>query len=120
MLGNVDFSDKLVLALAYFGSLALALANLVYDLFCPAIIKRFDSPNDMYHAMLKIADLSWNLYPEDSFDGSLKHCVSAYESQSNTLPKWRRICAWFFVLGACLIGLAIAMRSVSVLGALLC
>src|SRR5437868_14861468 len=42
------------LLVTFFGSIALAMADLFYDLFCPIIVKRFDSPNTPYKEMLDI------------------------------------------------------------------
>src|SRR5262245_38504155 len=62
------------LAAVFFGSLFLALANLVYDVACPTIVKRFASGNDLYEKMLSIKEKSAALYPTDTFDASLGHC----------------------------------------------
>src|SRR5215472_3191197 len=45
------YDDKVVLA-SFFGGIFLASANLIYDIFCPTVIKRFDSPNTLYKEIL--------------------------------------------------------------------
>lgn len=63
----------------YFSSLSLALANLLYDVFCPPIIKRFESANDLYRDMLSIKKVSRIVYPNDEFCGEYEHAVTAYD-----------------------------------------
>ena len=87
-----------LLAVLFLASLSLALANLVYDIWCPIIIKRFPSPNDLYARMLEIKKLTLWLYPEDQFDASLAHCRSAYEAQSKSRWAARWVCTILFLI----------------------
>jgi multidrug efflux pump subunit AcrB len=79
-----------VLAVTFFASLFLALANVIYDVGCPAIIKRFESPNDLYERMLQIRELSQKLYPGDGFEASLHHCKEAYK-RASTKNRYLRV-----------------------------
>lgn len=87
-----------LLVVLFVASLSLALANLAYDIWCPTIVKRFASPNDLYARMLEIADLSRRLSSGDNFDASLQHCKDAYgaAAQSRSIARWA--CTVFFLL----------------------
>jgi hypothetical protein len=87
-----------LLATLFLAGLSLAFANLVYDIWCPAIVKRFPSPNDLYAEMLKIRKLAVSLYPQDQFDASLEHCRSAYKAESESRCAARWLCTVLFVL----------------------
>jgi hypothetical protein len=89
--------EKWLLATAFFANLFLAIANLIYDIWCPAIIKRFDSPNDLYERMLQIKKLSAGLYPLDRFQASLRHCKDAYAAASVRKPLARWCCTASYV-----------------------
>jgi hypothetical protein len=82
---------------AFFASVSLALANFVYDVFCPLLVKRFDSPNTLYKEMLQIKQLSSHLYPTDKFDASLEHCRKAYIDSAAAKPIYGTICAALFL-----------------------
>src|SRR5687767_5738717 len=62
----------------FFASFLLALANLAFDIGCPVIIRRFDSPNDLYRSMLEIKTFSHFNYPEDKFNATFDHCKNSY------------------------------------------
>ena len=100
-----------LLADVFFASLLLALANLIYDTSCPSVVKRFASPNDLYHRMLAIRKLSAALYPNDSFDASLKHCTDKYKQDSASRPILRHICSASYVLSGGLFLCFFANRS---------
>ena len=89
IIGFLDIQPWLLSTL-FFASFSLALANLVYDIWCPTIIKRFASPNDLYARMLEIKKLAFWLYPNDNFDASLNHCIDSYtdHSQSRWAARW--------------------------------
>jgi hypothetical protein len=106
--------DKGVLFGVFFGSLSLALANLLYDIFCPVVVKRFASPNDFYHQMLEIRDLSARLYPDDPFRANLEHCKKRYREDATTLPRVRVWCANLFLLSGILWGYVVLNRTWSV------
>ena len=106
------------LAEVYFASIFLAAANLVYDLACPPIVKRFASPNDLYSKMLEMRELSVRLYPEDHFEGSLSHCKNAYNEKRKSAPIPRCACAVLFVAAAGLFGVILLHRTIIVVMAL--
>lgn len=87
-----------LLAILFLASFSLALANLVYDIWCPIIIKRFPSPNDLYARMLEIKKLALWIYPDDDFKASLNHCKSAYETQSKSRWAARLACTLLFLI----------------------
>lgn len=103
--------DKSVLFAVFFGSLFLALANLLYDIFCPVIVKRFASPNDFYKAMLEIRDLSDRLYPNDDFKAFLAHCGKRYRDDAAVHPHIRAWCANLFLLSGVLLGYVVLHRA---------
>ncbi len=99
------------LAAVFFASLFLALANLIYDIACPTIVKRFASPNDLYREMLVIRELAARMYPLDEFDASLDHCVPAYRDAANERPWSRFLCATFYFAAGILFAIIFAYRS---------
>lgn len=99
----------------YFGSLFLALANIIYDIFCPAVIKRFQSPNDLYFKMLEIKKLSFEFYPEDKFNASIAHCKEKFKSDKLQSPNWGRISRLLFLLSLALFFIVFLKRSISVI-----
>lgn len=101
----------------FFGSLFLAIANLVYDIFCPSVVKRFGSQNDLYARMLEIRELSSRLYPHDNFDATLDHCKKKYESDSFSRPFWRCVCSTSYVAAGVLLALVFAHRAQVVIDA---
>ena len=103
--------DKSVLFCTFFGSLFLALANLVYDIMCPTVIKRFESPNDLYQKMLEIRKLSLDTYYGEEFDASKEHCFKKYHSDSRSYPRVRLVCVSLFVSSAVLLGYVVLNRS---------
>jgi hypothetical protein len=84
--------DQWLLAVTFFASLSLAIANVLYDVACPTLVKRFASPNDLYERMLQIAKLSQALYPDDKFSASLQHCKDAYARESGRNRTVRVVC----------------------------
>jgi hypothetical protein len=90
------YNNKITLS-AFFASLALAIANLLYDIFCPVIVKRFDSPNTLYKEMLDIKLRSLLGEPNDKFDSSLDHCRTAYHGFAVSKLVPGLTCAFFYV-----------------------
>lgn len=111
--------SRWVLAAAYFGSLALALANLLYDTSCPAIVRRFDSPNDLYREMLAIKAMAVAAYPSDDFQADLAHCKAAYAGAGHRAPVRRALTTVLFLLAATCTSLLLLNRTVTVVRALL-
>lgn len=98
-------------ATLFLASLSLALANLVFDIWCPTIVKRFASPNDLYERMLQIRRLSFWLYPDDLFDASLEHCKAAYNAESKSLCFARWACTILFFISAAAFLVVFAYRT---------
>ncbi len=96
--------------MTFFSSVSLALANLLYDIRCPAIVKRFASRNDLYSEMLRIKQLSAAIYPDDKFDGSLDHCTKAYSREASSFPWSRLTCTWMFILSGALFLIVLTYR----------
>jgi len=95
------YNNKITLV-AFFGSLFLASANLLYDVFCPVIVKRFDSPNTTYKEMLDIKLRSIIAQPDDTFDASLEHCKRAYNRFSESSRVLGSVCAICYLLAVAL------------------
>lgn len=107
-----------LLVTVYFANLSLAIANLIYDIECPILIRRFESPNDLYLSMLTIRNLSVKLYPDDNFDGSIDHCKRRYMQDSKSKPILRALCFVFYLSSAILFLLFFLNRSYIVVRAL--
>jgi len=103
----------------YFGNLMVALASLLYDIFCPIIIKRFASRNDLYDKMLDIAAKQQQLYPADNWIGTLQHSDEAYKGAAMSGPIKAFLCFLFYLLGFVLLGYVIFERSTAVVRAML-
>jgi len=103
------------LGAVFFASLFLALANLIYDIACPTIVKRFASPNDLYSEMLAIKEKSQKLYLTDKFDASHEHCISAYTNAANANPGARYLCLALFLSAGFLFAIIFGYRSFLVL-----
>lgn len=97
------YNNSITLA-AFFASLMLAMANLLYDIFCPVIVKRFDSPNTMYKEMLEIKSRSLTAQSTDQFDASIEHCKSTYNSFAGGRPVVGSLCAGCYVTSLLLFG----------------
>jgi hypothetical protein len=103
------YNNKIVLS-TFFASLALALANLLYDIFCPPIVKRFDSPNTLYKEMLDIKIRAQLAEPADAFDASIDHCKSAYNTFAAAKPIFGAICAILYLISIALFGFVASDR----------
>jgi hypothetical protein len=102
-------NNKIMLS-AFFAGLSLAIANLLYDVFCPVIVKRFDSPNTMYRTMLEIKQLSRVAEPYDKFDASLEHCTTSYNRFAEANAVAGCGCAVFYMISVTLFGFIFADR----------
>jgi hypothetical protein len=107
-----------LMATLFTASFALGLANLVYDIRCPTIVKRFESPNDLYEKMLEVRARAVQLYPHDNFDASLSHCKAAYSSASSSQPLSRWLCSCLFVTSGSAFAVVFGYRACVVFGAL--
>jgi hypothetical protein len=56
----------------------LGLAFLIYELSCPAVVRRFEKLADFYETQLRIKKLQIDTYPSDPFEASLLHCAKHY------------------------------------------
>lgn len=112
-------SEYLFFAALYFGSLFFALGNLTYDLFCPVIIKRFESANDLYDKMLEITAKQKTYYPDDDWDGSYEHSVSAYNQFNLSRPFFCHLSASLYFIGLVLLIYVVFERSKLVVDLLL-
>jgi hypothetical protein len=99
----------------YFGDLFLALANLVYDIRCPAVVKRWESPNDFYIQMLDVAIKQKQSYPDDDWIGNLEHSKSAYLRFAYSRPAARLVCVVLYFFGLSLLVYVLVERSWHVL-----
>lgn len=99
----------------YFGDLFLALANLVYDIRCPSVIKRWESPDDFYIQMLDVAAKQQQCYPDDEWVGNLEHSKAAYTRLAYSLPTTRALCASLYCVGLTLLSYVLVERSWHVL-----
>jgi hypothetical protein len=109
-----NFAGPYFFPAAYFGNLSLALASLLYDIFCPIIIKRFASANDLYSQMLDITAKQQNLYPDDQWVGNLDHSLTAYRREATSKPLLAYVCLAFYLIGFACLGYLIWERSVAV------
>jgi hypothetical protein len=99
-----------IILASFFGSLSLALANLLYDIFCPVLVKKFDSPNTLYKEMLHIKLDSLKCYPHDNFDATIDHCKDAYNGFSESKPVLGMACAMLYFFYLILFGLIFVDR----------
>lgn len=102
----------LIFKLLYFSSLLLSLAHMIYQGWCPPIIKRFDSPNDLYHELLKIKALQSQYLPRDQeYDFDITHCRKNYQNYNYRYWFARSACGVFYLFGAFLFLVVVAMQT---------
>ena len=58
--------------------LGAGLGNLLYELFCPAIIKKFENLAVFYENQLRIKKIQNETYPHDPFKANLLHVGQEY------------------------------------------
>ena len=88
------------LLIGYFASLFLSVAHMIYQWRCPEIIKRFDSPNDLYRDMLEIKALQKQYLPVDTkFDFDIVHCRENFTNYNTLYPVARLICSVLYFDG---------------------
>ena len=81
------------------------------------IIKRFDSPNDLYRDLLQIKALQVQHLPTDTnFEFDIRHCRVNF--QRKDLQYWfaRILCAVFYVSGVGLFATVVFMQALRVVG----
>jgi hypothetical protein len=107
----------LIFKLLYFSSLFLSLAHMIYQGFCPPIIKRFDSPNDLYYALLKIKSLQVKVLNTDpGFVFDIEHCRTNF--QRYNLESWfaRLTSSLFYIAGGGLFLIVVGMQALRLVG----
>ena len=103
--------------LGYLASLLLSLAHMIYQGYCPQIIQRFESPNDLYRDMLEIKALqSQYLATDTAFAFDIAHCRSSFTSANHANWGARLICGLLYWSGVVLVLLVTFERSLVVLG----
>lgn len=117
-IGQYFVDVPLTLKLGYFASLLISLAHMIYQGYCPQVIKRFESPNDLYRDMLEIKALQSQYLPEDAnFRFDINHCRDGYTLANHKNWFARLVCAVFYGLGVILVTWVIVERTVSVFNA---
>jgi len=107
----------LTLKLGYFAALILSVAHMIYQGYCPNIIKRFDSPNDLYRDMLEIKALQSQYLPNDKgFTFHIAHCREGFEKANNANFLARLISGILYLTGIVLVGYIAIERTAAVLG----
>ena len=116
-LGIYFGSLSLTSRLGYFSSLLLSFAHMIYQGYCPQIIKRFESPNDLYREMLEIKALKSKYLIEDKgFEFDIKHCCKGFTEANQKNWVARLICALLYGAGIALAGWVILENSLAILG----
>lgn len=118
---QVAFSDifqdvPLTLRLGYFSSLILSLAHMIYQGYCPQVIRRFDSPNDLYRDMLQIKALQKQYLQEDAgFSFDIDHCRKNFK-RLDVSASWARIlCGLLYGAGLLIFAWLVIERTLIVL-----
>ncbi len=62
----------------FFFIISLLIANLIFHIYCPPIVKKFESLADFYMHQLQIKKNQMETYPDDPFDASLSHVSKEY------------------------------------------
>jgi hypothetical protein len=96
-LGVEDF--PIYLKLLFFSSLLISIGNLFYSVFCPKLIKKFESPNEMYRANLEIYKLRKITNISDDFEGDHAHSVNGFKNNNFKASGARFICFCCLLLG---------------------
>lgn len=113
---SVFMSDlPITMRVGYFASLFLSVAHMVYQGWCPNLIKRFDSPNDLYRQMLEIKALQVVNAPGDVFEADLEHCQDGFNSASERHHNPRLVCQVLYYVSISLVTLIVLIRTIEVL-----
>lgn len=113
--GEILSLDPVYLGILYFASLFLAIANLIYDISCPDIVKRYASWSDYYEANLKIGQMATLVYPEDHFHGSLEFSRTRYEAAVQSKSFMRLTASTSYYISIVLFAYVFISRSAIVL-----
>jgi hypothetical protein len=88
------------IALSFVGFIiGFGLANLCYEIYCPAIIRRFESLPDFYQHQLTIKQLQMATYANDPFEAGLLHVTQSYVSALKERTLARYVTLSLYVLG---------------------
>jgi len=111
-------SIPLTFRLGFFSSLFLSLAHMFFQAFAPQLVRRFESPNDLYRDLLQIKSLQKQYLPDDeAFVFNIEHCRESFSSANFRAPCARAICGLLYGVGI-LLGLCLLLeRSLIVLRA---
>lgn len=106
-----------IIRLLYFSSLFLSLAHMMYQGWCPPIIKRFDSPNDLYRALLEIKALQVQYLPTDAkFDFHIEHCRANFITSNLEHTFARIVCGILYMAGGLLFLIVVALQALRLFG----
>lgn len=107
----------LYLKFLFFSSLNISIGNILYSIFCPKLIKRFDTPNDMYRANLEIYKLRKESGIDDKFSGDYEHCIEGFQAHNHLNKFARFICFFCLIIGGLLVFALVLERSYWVISA---
>lgn len=103
------------LKLMFFSSLLISIGNVFYSVFCPKLIKKFESPNEMYRANLEIYKLRKIAKMYDGFTGDFEHSIEGFRNNNYKACIARFICFLCLIAGGLLAFALILERSYVVL-----
>jgi hypothetical protein len=107
----------LTLRLGYLSSVLLSVAHMLYQAFCPQVVRRFDSPNDLYRDMLAIKALQHQYLPTDTgFTFDISHCRDGFDRANRARPFARLCCGVLYCVGLALFAWLVIERSLLVFG----
>jgi hypothetical protein len=116
-LGSFFQGLPLTMRLGYLASLLLSLAHMIYQGYCPQIIQRFESPNDLYRDMLEIKALqTQHLASDTGFTFDIAHCRSSFMAANHASWGARLFCGLLYWGGVGLVLWVILERSLVVVG----
>lgn len=108
-LGGEGF--PLYLKLMFFSSLFISIGNIFYSVFCPNLIKTFESPNEMYRANLEIYKLRKITKMSDDFTGDYAHSINGFRNNNYKAFLARFVCFLCLIVGGLLVFALILERT---------
>jgi hypothetical protein len=78
----------------------VSLGNLIYELFCPVIIKKFENLPVFYENQLRIKKIQKETYPGDPFNASLLHVGREYIKELGSGAVARFLALGLYVVSA--------------------
>lgn len=78
--------------------IGLFLSHMIYHIFCPPIVRKFDGAADFYHHQLQIKKSQLETYPDDEFHADLNHIAIHYKDNLNksAFARWVSLLLLFF------------------------